>query len=239
MAIVRGVQRITWIFQSKPLFFGHINVRDSHRPSADVAAKVTTTMVMAARRRRDDGTSADPPADPAAGTAGAARVTAAAVAAGEAAPVGGRRGGAGPDPVSRGGFFASVATVVLGGSALLTGATLGAPEAASANGMLDFPPARLNNRYFLMRAGQGGKSSTHHCLFDSSYEARRSSPVYFFVIFSLRPRLGSLVAPGADKEGLVQSHPIDKLHMDNRLTEQGVEEVSLIMASIGLSQNYA
>ncbi|CAM9896935.1 unnamed protein product [Ascophyllum nodosum] len=50
--------------------------------------------------------------------------------------------------------------------------------------MLDFPPARLNNRYFVMRSGQGG----------------------------------------ADREGLIQSHPIDKLHMDNRLTEQGVAE---------------
>lgn len=30
---------------------------------------------------------------------------------------------------------------------------------------------------------------------------------------------------GADKEGRIQSHPIDKLHMDNRLTDQGVAEV--------------
>ena len=30
---------------------------------------------------------------------------------------------------------------------------------------------------------------------------------------------------GSEKEGLIQSHPIDKLHMDNRLTDQGVEEV--------------
>ncbi|CAB1103667.1 unnamed protein product [Ectocarpus sp. CCAP 1310/34] len=29
---------------------------------------------------------------------------------------------------------------------------------------------------------------------------------------------------GSDKEGVVQSHPIDKLHVDNRLTDQGVEE---------------
>ncbi|CAN0125763.1 unnamed protein product [Ectocarpus sp. 8 AP-2014] len=28
----------------------------------------------------------------------------------------------------------------------------------------------------------------------------------------------------SDKEGVVQSHPIDKLHVDNRLTDQGVEE---------------
>lgn len=33
---------------------------------------------------------------------------------------------------------------------------------------------------------------------------------------------------GSDKEGLIQSHPIDKLHMDNRLTEQGVGEVCRI-----------
>lgn len=83
--------------------------------------------------------------------------------------------------VSRGGFLAAFG----GSAALAAAAVLGAPKEASANGMLDVPPARLNNRYFLMRAGQGG----------------------------------------ADKEGLVQSHPIDKLHMDNRLTEQGVEEV--------------
>lgn len=30
---------------------------------------------------------------------------------------------------------------------------------------------------------------------------------------------------GSDKEGRIQSHPVDKLHMDNRLTDQGVEEV--------------
>lgn len=85
--------------------------------------------------------------------------------------------------VSRGGFLAA-----LGSSAVLAAAAaLAAPKEASANGMLDFPPARLNNRYFLMRSGEGG----------------------------------------ADREGRVQSHPIDKLHMDNRLTEQGVEEVRL------------
>ncbi|CAN0375366.1 unnamed protein product, partial [Ectocarpus sp. 12 AP-2014] len=86
--------------------------------------------------------------------------------------------------VSRGGFFASIATAALGTSAAALGLVLSSPESASANGMLDFPPARLNNRYFLMRSGQGG----------------------------------------SDKEGVVQSHPIDKLHVDNRLTDQGVEE---------------
>lgn len=30
---------------------------------------------------------------------------------------------------------------------------------------------------------------------------------------------------GSEKEGVIQSHPIDKLHMDNRLTDQGVAEV--------------
>ncbi|CBJ29948.1 conserved unknown protein [Ectocarpus siliculosus] len=86
--------------------------------------------------------------------------------------------------VSRGGFFASIATAALGTSAAALGLVLASPESASANGMLDFPPARLNNRYFLMRSGQGA----------------------------------------SDKEGVVQSHPIDKLHVDNRLTDQGVEE---------------
>lgn len=89
-----------------------------------------------------------------------------------------RAGGA---AVSRSGFLAAAA---LGSSAAVL-AMFTAPEGASANGMLEVPPARLNNRYFLMRSGQGG----------------------------------------ADKEGLVQSHPIDKLHMDNRLTDQGVAEV--------------
>ncbi|CAN0467372.1 unnamed protein product, partial [Ectocarpus sp. 12 AP-2014] len=86
--------------------------------------------------------------------------------------------------VSRGGFFASIAKAALGTSAAALGLVLASPESASANGMLDFPPERLNNRYFLMRSGQGG----------------------------------------SDKEGVVQSHPIDKLHVDNRLTDQGVEE---------------
>ncbi len=121
-------------------------------------------MMAAARRGEEDGASVGPAADPAAAAA-AARVAAAAAAAaeaGEAAPVGGRSGGAGPDfsllpaPISRRGFFASVATAAVGGSAVLTGATLGAPEAARANGMLDFPPAKLNNRYFLMRAAHSG-----------------------------------------------------------------------------------
>ncbi len=68
---------------------------------------------------------------------------------------------------------------------------------------------------------------------------RRSCLIFFFFryFFSPTPVLCSLVAPGADKEGLVQSHPIDKLHMDNRLTEQGVEEVSLFVSGIGRDQN--
>lgn len=47
-------------------------------------------------------------------------------------------------PVSRRDFFGHVATSTFGAAAVL-GAVL-APEEASANGMLDFPPARLNNR---------------------------------------------------------------------------------------------
>lgn len=30
---------------------------------------------------------------------------------------------------------------------------------------------------------------------------------------------------GSDREGLIQSHPIDKLHIDNGLTDEGVLEV--------------
>lgn len=87
--------------------------------------------------------------------------------------------------VSRGGFLTA-----LGSSAVLAAAAVVAgPKEAGANGMLDFPPARINNRYFLMRSGQGS----------------------------------------SDKEGRVQSHPIDKLHMDNRLTDQGVEEVRVVL----------
>ncbi|CAB1103668.1 unnamed protein product [Ectocarpus sp. CCAP 1310/34] len=43
--------------------------------------------------------------------------------------------------VSRGGFFASIATAALGTSAAALGLVLASPESASANGMLDFPPA--------------------------------------------------------------------------------------------------
>lgn len=51
-------------------------------------------------------------------------------------------------PVTRKGFFESaVATGAIGGGGViaLIGA-MSAPEEASANGMLDSPPARLNNR---------------------------------------------------------------------------------------------
>lgn len=46
--------------------------------------------------------------------------------------------------VSRRDFFGYVATSTFGAAAVL-GAVL-APQEASANGMLDYPPARLNNR---------------------------------------------------------------------------------------------
>lgn len=122
------------------------------------------------------------------GSASRAGLAAAAAGTGGGAFAGDRDAVPLPPPssaaVSRGGFLAA-----LGSSAVATAAVLAAPKDASANGMLEFPPARLNNRYFLMRAGQGG----------------------------------------SDKEGRVQSHPIDKLHMDNRLTEQGVEEVGMRM----------
>lgn len=140
------------------------------RPAADAFS----TMAMAARdgRRHQAAETASSPAE-------RAELTIAAGAGDPDAVL--------PTPtaaVSRGGFFAA-----LGSSAVLAAAVVAAPKEASANGMLDFPPARLNNRYFLMRSGQGG----------------------------------------ADKEGRVQSHPIDKLHMDNRLTEQGVEEVRVYL----------
>ncbi|CAN0468092.1 unnamed protein product [Hapterophycus canaliculatus] len=63
------------------------------------------------------------------------------------------------------------------------------------------PCDRLNNRYFVMRSGQGG----------------------------------------SDKEGLVQSHPVDKLHMTNRLTEQGIEETqraASVLRGLGVSDAF-
>lgn len=111
-------------------------------------------------------------------------------AAGEeiAAGSGDASSSAGGAAVSRGEFLAAAA---LGSSAAVL-AMFAAPQGAGANGMLDVPPARLNNRYFLMRSGQGA----------------------------------------ADREGLVQSHPIDKLHMDNRLTDQGVAEVCVYLLCV-------
>lgn len=47
--------------------------------------------------------------------------------------------------VSRGGFFEAVVTAAFGGGAALAGMTL-APGSAIANGLLDYPPAKLNNR---------------------------------------------------------------------------------------------
>lgn len=159
------------------------------RPIADVSSKAaTTTMTMAAGDElcREAGPASPPGGTPARENRAAGRVTGTTAA-------GGREASLLPNAaVSRGGFFASLATAALGSSAVLTATVLTGPDEASANGMLDVPPARLNNRYFLMRAGQGG----------------------------------------ADKEGRVQSHPIDKLHMDNRLTEQGVEEVC-VCVSVG------
>eukprot|EP00904_Undaria_pinnatifida_P006866 jgi/Undpi1/3309/HiC_scaffold_15.g06683.m1 len=42
---------------------------------------------------------------------------------------------------------------------------------------------------------------------------------------------------GSEKEGVIQSHPIDKLHMDNRLTDQGVAEAQRaagVLRSLGV-----
>ncbi|CAM9294402.1 unnamed protein product [Choristocarpus tenellus] len=52
--------------------------------------------------------------------------------------------------ISRGDFLASSALLVSGLSGFLF------PELAGATGLLDYPPRRLNNRYFLVRAGESG-----------------------------------------------------------------------------------
>eukprot|EP00903_Cladosiphon_okamuranus_P019237 g17690.t1 len=163
----------------------------SSRPAADAFSTITTVAAGDGRRRwQQHSASAGPtmtssPAEQGATEAAAGGIDAALHPSPSAAAV------------SRGGFLTA-----LGSSAALAAAVVAsAPEEAGANGMLDFPPARLNNRYFLMRSGQGG----------------------------------------ADKEGRVQSHPIDKLHMDNSLTEQGVEEAQRaagVLASLGVSDAY-
>ena len=63
--------------------------------------------------------------------------------------------GEGEAMVSRRDFFSYVATSTFGAAAVL-GAVLAAEE-ASANGLLDFPPARLNNRCVCGTFGLGGR----------------------------------------------------------------------------------
>eukprot|EP00752_Nemacystus_decipiens_P008815 g7867.t1 len=160
------------------------NIKFRSRPAAPpAAADAFSTMTMAARGRGQQhqhlATESPPPKPAARGAAGDLDATPPSAT------------------MSRGGFLAAVGS----SAALAAVAVATSPQEASANGMLDFPPARLNNRYFLMRAAQGG----------------------------------------ADKEGRVQSHPIDKLHMDNRLTEQGVEEAQRaagVLASLGVSDAF-
>lgn len=48
--------------------------------------------------------------------------------------------------MSRWGFFASVASTAFGGGAAVLMGAVFVPEKAGANGMLDFPPIKLNNR---------------------------------------------------------------------------------------------
>lgn len=63
--------------------------------------------------------------------------------------------------VSRRDFFGYVATSTFGAAAVL-GAVL-APQEASANGMLDYPPARLNNRcVWSCACGLGGKRTEYN-----------------------------------------------------------------------------
>lgn len=57
--------------------------------------------------------------------------------------------------VTRGGFLVSVATVAVGAGTML-GAVGGFPREARASGMLDFPPAKLNNRCVLLVRGRSG-----------------------------------------------------------------------------------
>lgn len=67
------------------------------------------------------------------------------------------RGGEGQEEtaVTRGGFLVSFATIAVGAGTML-GAVGVLPEEASATGMLDFPPAKLNNRCVLISWSKSG-----------------------------------------------------------------------------------
>lgn len=117
--------------------------------------------------------------------------------------------------VTRGGFLVSFATVAAGAGTML-GAVGGFPREARATGMLNFPPAKLNNRCVLLVVEVGDECRRRHsAATDDASCVLRVSKVVAAVLWCLVESrslqvvvclLGSAVYPGYNVALLILQH---------------------------------